>query len=120
MSGPHTRQVPTRVCFPTTTELCSAPERAILAALDASLLLGIRALRAAHPPLAVPKQVLGRQPLLLLGESILATASSLRELLAGYEALVDGLTGPEYSCAVAAPCTPAPADCTPDDDDIPF
>ena len=114
------RHVPTRVCFPTTTELCSAPERAILCALDASLLLGIRALRAAHPTLAVPAQAPNHQPLLLLGESILATASSLRELLAGYQALVDGLAGSDFSCAVAAPCAPAPADYTPDDDDIPF
>lgn len=114
------RHVPTRVCFPTTSELCSAPERAILAALDANLILSIRALSAAHPTLAILDRGLGHQPLLLLGESILATARSLRELLAGYEALVDGLTGPELSCAVAAPRAPAPADCTPDDDDIPF
>ena len=114
------RHVPPRVCFPTTSELCSAPERAILAALDANLILGIRALTVAHPTLAVPEQVLGHQPLLLLGESILATAGSLRELLADYEALVDGLTGPAVSWATAAPRAPTPADCTPDDDDIPF
>lgn len=111
------RHVPTRICFPTTSELCSAPERAILAALDANLVLGIRALRAAHPTLAVTEQVLGHQPLLLLGESILATAGCLRELLAGYGALLDGLLGPDHSHVVAAP---TPADCTPDDDDIPF
>ena len=114
------RHVPTRVCFPTATELCSAPERAILAALDANLILGIRALKAAHPTLATLDRALGHQPLLLLGESILATARSLRELLAGYEALVDGLTGSALSCATAAPRAPASADCTPDDDDFPF
>ena len=110
----------TRACLPTATDLFWAPERAILAALDANLILGIRALGAAHPTLATLDQALGHQPLLLLGESILATARSLRELLAGYEALVDGLTGPELSCATAAPRAPAPADFTPDDDDIPF
>ena len=114
------RHVPTRVCFPTTSELCSAPERAILAALDANLILGIRALGAAHPTLAILDRSLGHQPLLLLGEAILATAGSLRELLAGYEALVDGLTGPALSCATAAPRAPASADCAPDDDDMPF
>lgn len=106
------RYVSTRVRLPATTDLCSAPERAILASLDANLVLGIRALQAAHPKLDVPAQAPDRQPLLMLGESILATARSLRELLAGYEALVDALTGPGYVAA--------PAGWTPDDEDIPF
>jgi len=61
------------------------------------------------------------QELLLLGESILSTARSLHELLAGYVVLVDRLTDLGNSYTVAAPRTPAPDDCTPDiDDDIPF
>jgi hypothetical protein len=114
------KRVPTLTCLPTTTDLFWAPERAILAALDASLILGIRALKAAHPMLDDPDEAPDHEPLLLLGESILATARSLHELLAGYEALVDSLIGPALSYTVAAPRAPAPADCTPADDDIPF
>ena len=113
------RREPTRASLPTTTDLFWAPERAILAALDASLVLGIRALKAAHPMLDDPDEV-PDQELLLLGESNLATARSLHELLAGYDVLVDRLTRLDNSYTVAASRTPAPDDCTPDDDDIPF
>jgi hypothetical protein len=110
------KRVPTLTRLPTTTDLFWAPERAVLAALDASLILGIRALKAAHPMLDDPDQLPDHQPLLLLGESILATARSLHELLAGYDALVDRLTRLDDSCPGSAPSTPAPADYTPDDD----
>jgi hypothetical protein len=109
------RREPTRACLPTTTDLFWAPERAILAALDTSLVLSIRALQAAHPMLDVPDETPG-QELLLLGESILSTARSLHELLAGYVLLIDRLTGLDNSYAVAAPRAPAPDV----DDDIPF
>jgi len=69
-----------------------APERAVLAALDASLVLGIRALKAAHPMLEDPDEAPdGHEPVLLIGESILATARSLHELIAGYGDLVERL-----------------------------
>ena len=113
------RREPSRSCLPTTTDLFWAPERAILAALDASLLLGIRALQAAHPALDDPDEA-PNQELLLVGESILATARSLHELLVGYDNLAHHLTRLDYSPAVAATPTPVPDDCTPDDDDIPF
>lgn len=109
----------TRTCLPTATDLFWAPERAILAVLDASLVLSIRALQAAHPMLDEPDEALDRE-LLLLGETILVTARSLRELLAGYDVLVDRLARLDNSYTAAAPHTPAPADCTSDDDDISF
>jgi hypothetical protein len=93
--------------LPTTADLSSAPERAILAALDASLLLGIRALKAAHPTLEDPDADSGNQPLLLAGESILGTATCLHEMLADYDKMLDRLAGRDRS---AAPRTPAPAD----------
>jgi len=114
------RREPTLAELPTATDLFWAPERAILAALDASLVLGIRALKAAHPMLDDPDQAPDHEPLLLYGESILATARSLHELLAGYDGLADRLTRLDCSHGVAAPRMPAPDDCTPDDDDIPF
>lgn len=114
------RRQPTSVGLPTATDLFWAPERAILAALDASLVLSIRALQAVHPMLEDPDET-PDQELLLLGESILSTARSLHELLAGYDVLVDRLTRLDCSCSVAAPRAPATDDCTPDaDDDIPF
>jgi hypothetical protein len=110
----------TRACLPTATDLFWAPERAILAALDASLVLSIRALQAAHPMLDEPDEASDRE-LLLLGGSILAAARSLHELLAGYDVLIDRLTRLDNSYTVAASRSPAPEDCTPDvDDDIPF
>ena len=45
------RREPTLGRLPTETELYWAPERAALAALDASLVLSIRALKAALPEL---------------------------------------------------------------------
>jgi hypothetical protein len=115
------RREPTLASLPTETELFWAPERAILAALDVSLVLSIRALKAAHPMLEDPDEAPdGHEPLLLIGESLLATARSLHELIAGYDNLVGHLTRLDSSHAAAAPPTPASADCTPEDDDIPF
>ena len=114
------RREPTLACLPTTTDLFWAPERAAIFGLDVSLVLAIRALKAAHPMLDDPGEAPDHEPLLLIGESILATARSLHELIAGYDKLVDRLTRLDGSYAVAAPPTPAPGDCTPGDDDIPF
>ena len=114
------RPEPTLAGLPTTTELFWAPERAVLYCLDTSLILAIRALKAVHPMLEDPDQAPDHEPLLLIGESILATARSLHELIAGYDNLADRLTRLDGSYAVAAPPAPAPGDCTPGDDDNPF
>ena len=88
-----TRRDPDLACLPTETEVFWAPERAILTALDASLVLAIRALKAAHPMLEDPDEAPdGYEPLLLLGESILATARGLHELVAAYHQLAGRLT----------------------------
>ena len=109
------RREPTIACLPTQTELFWAPERAILAALDASLVLSIRALKAAHPMLEDPDEAPdGHEPLLLIGESILATARSLHELIAGYDDLAEQLTRLDGDLAARAPHVRDP------DDDIPF
>jgi len=72
--------------LPSTDDLIWAPERAILAALDANLLLAIRALRAEHPLLDNPDDDdEPDHPVLLLAESVVASARSLRRLLAGYD-----------------------------------
>jgi hypothetical protein len=107
------RPEPTLYRLPTETELFWAPERAALAALDASLVLSIRALKAAHPLLGDSDEAPnGNEPLLLLGESLLATARSLHELIEGYDDLVERLTRYDSSIAARAPRSP--------DDDIPF
>ena len=109
------RREPTIACLPTEAELFWAPERAILSALDASLVLGIRALKAAHPMLENPDEAPdGHEPILLIGESILATARSLHELIAGYDDLAEQLTRFDGDLAARAPGTRNP------DDDIPF
>ncbi len=87
------RRDPDLASLPTEMQLFWAPERAVLAVLDASLVLGIRALKAAHPMLEDPDEAPdGHEPVLLIGESILATARSLHELIAGYHELVEHLT----------------------------
>jgi len=109
------RHEPTIACLPTETEIFWVPERAILAALDASLVLSIRALKAAHPMLEDPDEAPdGHEPLLLIGESLLATARSLHELIAGYDDLVEHLTRFDGDRAACAPRAHDP------NDDIPF
>lgn len=100
--------------LPSTAEIASAPERAVLGALDTSIHLAIRALKAAHPTLESLRADLSRQPLLQLGEAILDTAACLHGLLADYDEKLD-LIGPKRS---VIPCTPTPADSS--DEDIPF
>ena len=107
------RREPTLYRLPTETELFWAPERAALAALDASLVLSIRALKAAHPMLEDPDEAPnGNEPLLLLGGSLLATARSLHELIEGYDDLVERLTRLDSPAAARAPRSA--------DEDIPF
>jgi len=93
---------------PTITDLFWAPERAAVFALDVSLVLAIRALKAAHPMLDEPDQPLDQEPLLLIGESILATARSLHALLDRYQGLVELITRPGTSYSVTVPAAPNP------------
>ncbi len=98
------RREPTLARLPTETELYWAPERAALAALDVSLILSIRALKAAHPMLEDRDEAPdGHEPLLLLGESLLASARSLHELIGGYDDLVARLTRFDPDLAARAP-----------------
>ena len=108
---------PSLTGLPSTSELSCAPERAILAALDASLVLASRALKAEHPSLDSPDES-SADPLILLAGSILASAASLHELIVGYEDLTWRLTGPGAipPCPPYVPRTRAGAK----DDDIPF
>src|SRR5947208_9755064 len=96
---------PTINCMPTTTELYWAPERAALYGLDISLVLAIRALKAAHPMLDEAGEAPDHEPLLLISETLVATARSLHELISGYELLVDRLTrlDSSYAAAVSRP-----------------
>jgi len=70
--------------FPSPAELFDAPERAILAALDANLVLAVRALKARHPDIGDDN---AHQPLPLLAEAVLACALSLHDVLATYDGL---------------------------------
>lgn len=108
-----TRREPTLRRLPNEAELYWAPERAALAALDASLVLSIRALKAAHPMLADPDEAPGGdEPLLLLAVSLLATARSMHELIAGYDDLVEHITRVDSTADARAPRSL--------DDDMPF
>ena len=104
------RSEPTLDHLPTEAELFWAPERAALAALDASLILSIRALKVAHYSHDDPDDSTTVQPILLLADSILASARSLHELLEGYQALVDRTT--------RSVCGPRSCDCTEPDIDF--
>ena len=105
---------------PTTTDLFWAPERAAVFALDVSLVLAIRALKAAHPVLEDPDEPMDQEPLLLIGESILATARSLHALLDGYQQLVEHLTRPAVSYSVEMPDEPTSRDDAPGSSDDDF
>lgn len=103
--------------LPSASELSCAPERAILAALDASLVLAIRALKAEHPSLDLPDES-STEPLLLLAGAILASATSLHELIVGYDNLTWRMT-----CLGATPSHPPRVPLTRPgaaNDDIPF
>ena len=114
---------PTLGPLPSTPELSWTPECGILAALDASLVLTVRTLKAEHPTLDEPDERTG-EPLLLLAESILASAACLHELIAGYVSIAG--CSARFDCrqprASRMPLSPAyaPAEDDDDDDDIPF
>jgi hypothetical protein len=82
---------PDRVSLPTERQLFWAPERAILALLDANLVLASRMLNTQHPVLDETDQP-SLVPLLILTRSIIATADSLRLLVAGYHDVAERLT----------------------------
>ncbi len=75
---------PTFRAMPSAAELFDAPERAILAALDATLVLAVRALKARHPDLDDREN---HEPRLLLAEAVLACALSLHSVLVSYDDL---------------------------------
>jgi hypothetical protein len=71
--------------LPSAKELSDAPQRAVLAALDANLVLAVRALQASHHGLHCYDTT--RHPLPLLAEAIVACALSLHDVLATYDDL---------------------------------
>jgi len=70
--------------LPSPADINAAPQRAILAALDANLVLAVRALKAQHPSLDCD---LTHDPLLLLAEGVVASALSLHNILEAYDHL---------------------------------
>jgi hypothetical protein len=89
---------PTTTWLPSTEQITSAPERAILAALDSSLALTIRVLKAEHVDLLPdgrPSYDLDYEPftaaLLPVAEAMIVCAEHLQRLLGEYRCLVDGL-----------------------------
>jgi hypothetical protein len=84
--------------LPSTEEIMSAPERAILAMLDGSLALTIRVLKAEHIDL-LPDGRLSHDPnyepltaaLLPAAETMIVCAEHLQRLVGEYRCLLDGL-----------------------------
>ena len=105
--------VPVFFGLPSAKELSDAPQRAILAALDANLVLAVRALQASHHGLHgyhAPQD-----PLPLLAEAILACALSLHDVLSTYDELAKRSTRMDSDDCSCGSC--AHAD---DSADIPF
>lgn len=71
--------------LPSDADICEAPERAIIAALDANLVLAVRVLRAQHA--GFENGDLTDEPLLRLNESVQAFAMSLHTILVAYDDL---------------------------------
>jgi hypothetical protein len=88
----------TTTWLPSTQQIVSAPERAILASLDANLELAIRVLKAEHVDL-LPDGRLSWDPdyepftaaLLPIAEAMVICAEHLQRLVIEYRTLVDGL-----------------------------
>ena len=101
---------------PTTTQIFWSPERAIIAALDANLLMASRMLDAQQPASDDDEEDPNDAPLLIMARSIIATAASLRRLLAGYDEIAERI--------VQRDCYPQPLRASPkpagtcDDDPI--
>lgn len=89
---------PMTTWLPTTEQIMMAPERAILAALDSSLALAIRVLKAEHIglfPGGRRSRGADYEPLtatlLPVAEAMVICSEHLRRLLKEYRCLVDGL-----------------------------
>lgn len=82
---------PAEAWQPTTEQIIMAPERAILAALEVTLLMAERTLRAEHVSLEDDREP--NPPHLAIAGSILLLAASLRELLVAYHVATDRLLG---------------------------
>jgi len=115
------RREPTTTWLPSTEQVMTAPERAILAALEGSLELTIRVLKAEHVEL-LPDGRLARDPdgeqpftaaLLPVAEAMIVSAEHLQRLIREYRYLVDGLLADakRKTCAAAG---------DEDETDIPF
>ena len=83
--------------LPTSPQITMASERAILAALDATLQLAVRALRAEHPSIDEDRsRDLQAEPPLphqALAGSIVILAETLHELITGYRVVVEKALG---------------------------
>ena len=79
------------IFLPTTEQILMAQERAILAALDVTLLLAERALRAEHVCLGDDSEP--SPPHLAIAGSIVLLAQSLRELIASYQLATESALG---------------------------
>jgi len=98
--------------LPSPAEIYDEPQRAILAALDANLVLAVRALKARHPDL---DDYDAHEPLPLLAEAVLACALSLHTVLATYDELAKRMA--RLNRGDSPPEGPR---ATPDEDDFPF
>ena len=96
--------------LPSPAQIDQAAQRAILAALDANLVLAVRALKAQHPSL--DNCDLTRDPLLLLAEGVVASALSLHNILEAYDGLAKRTCRLDYG--------DEPPDGSVDNDDLPF
>jgi hypothetical protein len=99
-----------RLPLPTADQVFWSPERAILALLDTHLLLAITALDAQHPALT-DLEAFEQPSILNLANAIIASAGSLRQLIAGYDKVAQSLVEMErcHAPRVAS-----------DDNEIPF
>lgn len=79
--------------LPTSAQIAMAPERAILAALDANLQLAVRVLLAEHPSLGDTPHEEPEPPHLALAASIRILADTLHGLIAGYRAATEHALG---------------------------
>ncbi len=84
---------PAEGLLPTTEQIVMAQERAILAALDVTLLMAERTLRAGHVTLDDETNAEPLPPHLALAGAMLILAESLRELIKSYRTATDHLLG---------------------------
>lgn len=86
---------PSATWLPTSAQIMMAPERAILASLDAALQLAVRVLQVEHSSLGERRRP-GDEPeppQLALAVSICILAESLHELIARYRAVTEHALG---------------------------